>query len=45
MTETKPKCRWYQFSLRFLLLATVLLAILTNLCVKQIMHANDGLPQ
>jgi hypothetical protein len=40
MTETKPKRRWYQFSLRFLLLATVLLAILTNLCVKQIMHAN-----
>ena len=40
MTETKPKRRWYQFSLRFLLLATVVAAFLANLCVKQIVHAN-----
>ena len=41
MTETKPKRRWFQFSLRVLLSAMVLIAILTNLCVKQIIHANQ----
>ena len=41
MNETKPKRRWYQFSLRFLLLATVLIAFLTNAAVRQIMHANQ----
>jgi hypothetical protein len=40
MTETKPKRRWYQFSLRFLLLATVIAAFLANVCVEQISHAN-----